>query len=120
MSDELTSSEILNLSKENFIKYIKDSEKIYFESLTKVENPDYENYSKEDKIKFWTENLHSLMRTQNESGLDPYSIFSPHWYNAMKRIEPIFDSIMEGVSVKFKLFNWEFNWDEFSKKISVE
>ena len=113
----MASEEILKLPKEVFIQYMKDSESTYFKNLKKIENPDYENYSLDDKINYWTENLHEQMRLQVESGIDPYLIFTPEWYDAYKRIEQNLDIIMEGVSVRFKSFNWEFKWEEYQKRI---
>jgi hypothetical protein len=57
------------------------------------------------------------MRIQEEKGLDPYLIFSIDWYSAIKRIEPEFDAIIDGIFEIFMLHKWEWSKGEIFKRI---
>lgn len=118
MKKNLSSEEILNLSKEEFIKYMEESKKEYYSKLFDVGESDYNKYTLDEKIKFWYENLNRHMRLQDEKGLNPYLLFSADWYNAIKRIEPNFDVIIDKVFEEFKLLQFGWSKDEFLKSIN--
>ena len=62
--EKLTSEQILKLSKEDFIRYINEVKKEYYENLEDVGDSNYEKYSTEEKIDFWTETMNRQMRLQ--------------------------------------------------------
>ena len=119
MNKKLTSEEILKLPKEDFVKYMEESTKEYYQNLVDLDDKNYSQYSIEEKIGFWCEDLNRQMRRQIESGLDPYSIFKRDWYLAMKRLEPEFDNIMDKVFDKFFYYNWNWKKEEYLKRIQV-
>ncbi|HEY9007691.1 MAG TPA: hypothetical protein VIM75_16240 [Ohtaekwangia sp.] len=118
MKVNLPAEEILSLSKEDFIKYMEESKKAYYRKLSDVVDSDYDKFTLEEKIKFWYESLNRHMRLQDEKGLNPYLIFSSDWYNAIKRIEPNFDMIIDKVFEEFKLLQFGWSKDEFLKSIN--
>ena len=118
MRENLSSEEILNLSKEDFIEYMVESRREYYGKLLDVGDPNYDKYTLEEKVKFWYENLNHHMKLQDEKGLNPYLIFNSDWYNAIKRIEPNFDVIIDKAFEEFKLLQFGWSKDEFLKSIS--
>ncbi len=117
MKKKLTSAQILNLSKEEFIKYMKEIEEDNYSKMNKLEFPNYENLDLEGKADIWCSELNTYMRNQASSGLDEYLLFTPNWYKTMKRLDPEFDLVMELVFEKFKRYQWEWNKDEYLKRI---
>jgi len=106
MKKNLTSEEILNLSKEDFIEYMRTCKEEELNSLSEIEDPNYAGYSIDEKIGFWSERLNRGMRIQAESGLDEYIMYTPLWHKTMKRIEPDFDIIIDKFFEKFMLYKW--------------
>jgi molecular chaperone GrpE (heat shock protein) len=117
MNKNLTSEEILKLSKEDFIKYMESVKEEQYRNIKDVGDPNYTNYSYDEKVGFWCENLNKQMRLQVEKGLDEYIIFNPLWHEAMNRIEPDFDKIMDKVFERFLSFKWEWSKEEYLKRI---
>lgn len=117
MEKKLTSEEILKLSKEDFIKYMEAIKVEQYGKIKDVGDPNYINYSFDEKIGFWCENLNKQMRLQAEKGLDEYIIFNSLWYEAMNRIEPDLDKIMDKVFERFLSFKWEWSKKEYLKRI---
>jgi hypothetical protein len=75
----------------------------------------YPRFSFDERVAHWCGVLFRNMRWQAESGLDPYAIYSPEWYEDVKATEPAFDEIMNDVFSKF----WKDVWsrDEYLKRI---
>lgn len=117
MKKPLTSEEILKLSKEDFIKYMEQIKEGQYKKIKGIEDPNYVNYDFDEKVGYWCETLNKQMRLQAEKGLDEYAIFSPSWHKTIKRIEPDFDYIMNKVFEKFLTFQWEWNKEEYLKRI---
>ena len=119
MKRNLSSKEILNLPKEKFIEYMQKLEEERFNNMHDLGIPGYENYSFDEKVIYWCEELNKRMRNQVESGLDEYAIFSPIWHRTMKRLEPDFDLIIIHVFKKFSFYSWEWKKVEYLKRIQT-
>jgi hypothetical protein len=120
MKRNLTSEEILNLPKAEFIQYMKELEEEKYSNMKNLGYPNYDTYSFNDKVNLWCEELNSTMRNQAASGLDEYLVFKPIWYKTMKRLEPDFDLIIDKVFEKFKLYQWEWSKEEYLKRINED
>lgn len=118
MKKILASEEILKLSNDEFIRYMQELEFERYNNMKKIEFPNYDTLSFNDKINVWCEELNSNMRSQAASGHDVYIIFKPIWYKTMKRLEPEFDLIIEEVFKKFKIYQWEWSKEEYLKRIN--
>lgn len=55
---------------------------------------EYPRLSAEEKVNFWTADIHRGMRAAGEYGLDEYSMFTAEWYDRVLKNEPNFDKIM--------------------------
>lgn len=117
MRKNLTSEQLLNLSKEDFIAYMKEVEEEKYNNMSKLEFSNYENLNLQSKADIWCNELNTYMRNQVASGLDEYLLFTPIWYKAMKRLEPDFDLVMKIVFDKFESYGWEWNREEYLKRI---
>jgi hypothetical protein len=78
----------------------------------------YPKFSFDEKVEFWSGQLHRKMRWQVESGLDPYAIYSIDWYNEVKKAEPNIDLIMnEAFKRYWGSTGGEWSKEEYLKKI---
>ncbi|MGG8495176.1 hypothetical protein ACQY1Q_02060 [Tenacibaculum sp. TC6] len=70
------------------------------------------------KVNYWSGRLNQQMRWQVESGLDPYSIYTPEWYQSTKEFEPDFDKIMDEVFSKYWNTGVDWSKEEYLKRIT--
>lgn len=117
MKRHLTSEEVLNLPKEEFVKYMQKIEEEKYNNMHVIEFANYDRFNFDEKVSAWCEQLNLIMRNQASSGLDEYLTFKPIWYKTMKRLEPEFDLIIDKVFEKFRLYQWEWSKEEFLKRI---
>ncbi|RKF03585.1 hypothetical protein C8N26_1975 [Tenacibaculum lutimaris] len=73
-----------------------------------------------DRVIYWSGRLHQQMRWQVESGLDPYSIYTPEWYQSTKKFETNFDKIMDEVFSKYWGTGADWSKEEYLKRIKNE
>lgn len=66
----------------------------------------YPAKSYEERVKYWGNTLHQLMRWQTESGYEEASIFSKQWLEENQKVEPQLLQIIEEL-----LETWDFYWD---------
>jgi hypothetical protein len=105
-TDEL--SRLFDIERED-----EDKKRINFESN------EYPKFSFEEKVKFWSGNLHRQMRWQVESGLDPYAIYDEQWYKEVKITEPNIDLIMNEVFAKhWSSTGGKWEKEEYYKRIN--
>lgn len=75
---------------------------------------EYPKLSREEKVKYWLASTHKGMRTQGEAFNDEYSEFSKGWYEHAISVESDFEEIFkEAISN----IGFEFDWEEYSKRI---
>lgn len=82
-----------------------------------LNNPSYLNNDYANKVSYWSGRLHTQMRWQSESGLDPYSIYSKEWHLSTKKFEPNFDEIMDEVFSKYWGTGADWSKEEYLKRI---
>ncbi|WP_271729860.1 hypothetical protein [Aquimarina algiphila] len=92
--------------------------KEYLSNRSDLKDLDYINKSFKEKTKYWSGRLHQQMRWQVESGLDPYAIYKPDWYQSTKEFEPDFDKIMDEVFSKYWGTGADWSKEEYLKRIS--
>ncbi len=109
---DYTHTELLNLSPTELSALFDIEREIENEKALKFENKEYPMFSFDEKVKFWSGNLHRQMRWQAESGLDPYAIYDLDWYKSVKEKEPYIDAIMNEVFDKY----WSSTGGEWSKE----
>ncbi len=109
--------EISRMPNKEFVKKMELAQQNYYSGLKDLGDPAYGGYSPEQKIGFWEISLNRQMRRQVESGLDEYAIFNADWYNAIKRLEPEIDSIMDRVFKRPAFAGW--NKQEYLKRIRI-
>jgi len=68
---------------------------------------EYLKKSYEDRVKYWSGNLHRQMRWNAESGFDEYTVFSKAWLDEVKKHEPLIERILDDVIKKY----WKNYWD---------
>jgi len=91
-------------------KKYKESEKIFWDI-------EYPKKSVDEKVTFWTGNIHRQMRWNGESGFDEMAIFSRKNYESWKNLEPNFDVLLPEI-IK-KLGSWVSS-EEVYRKIKGE
>ncbi|SIS92031.1 hypothetical protein SAMN05421786_103110 [Chryseobacterium ureilyticum] len=96
--------------KVNHLKEIQE----FDNSMNKFWKEKYPKMSFDEKKKYWLASTHKGMRTQGEALGDEYSEFSKGWYDFAKEHEPDFDEIFDYVT---KHLGFEFDWEEYSKRI---
>ncbi len=77
----------------------------------------YPNYTFQEKVSFWSGELHQSMRWSVEDGEDAYSIYTPEWYKSTKEFEPDFDKIMDEVFEKKWGTGADWSKEEYLKRI---
>ena len=110
------------LSEEERLRYLKEIEEendIQKKQNRNFEENIYPNYSFQEKVSYWSGELHQQMRWQAESGLDPYSIYSTKMYQSTKEFEPDFDKIMDEVFSKYWGTGADWSKEEYLKRIKV-
>ena len=68
---------------------------------------DYLKKDYEERVKYWSGNLHQQMRWNGESSLDEYAVFSKDWLNKVKKHEPNIENMLEDVFNKY----WKGYWN---------
>ena len=101
--------EMVKKAKENRLKYDDDENNFW--------KKEYPKMSYQKKVNYWLTTIHQGMRSQGEALGDEYSEFSKEWYETNKKIEPNFDSIFKEA---IENIGFEFNWNEYNKRISKE
>jgi len=61
----------------------------------------------DEKVAYWSGQLHPDMRWNGESGVDEYDVFSKEWLTSTRELEPQIDRILEDV---FET-KWKGYWD---------
>ena len=107
-SESMSFEEMSKLPRQEFIDRMEKLQNKGLQAMTDFGDPEYVNYTFGQKVNFWGSSLHEQMRRQVESGLNEYDIYSIHWYQAVIKLEPQFDLILEQV---FKSPVWE-EWDK--------
>lgn len=69
-------------------------EEVRREAFWKTE---YAAKSFEERVAYWSGQIHRHMRWQTESGLDPFAGFTPAWYEEARSRDPDFDRILDAV-----------------------
>ncbi len=116
MSD-YSHEELLKLStKELSELFDLERENRYEKSLSSGEEK-YLNYTFQEKVSFWSGELHQSMRWSVEDGEDPYSIYTLEWYKSTKEFEPDFDKIMDEVFEKKWGTGADWSKEEYLKRI---
>jgi hypothetical protein len=115
LSESMSFEEMSKLPRKEFIDRMAKLQNKSLQEMTDFGDPAYAGYTFEQKVKFWESSLHQQMRRQVESGLNAYGIFSYHWYQAVLKLEPQFELIMDQV---LKSPTWEeWNKDEIIERI---
>ena len=70
---------------------------------------DYLKKNYEERVKYWSGNLHQQMRWNGESSLDEYAIFSKKWLEEVKQHEPNIERMLEDVFEKYWKGYWNIN-----------
>ncbi|OCA69352.1 hypothetical protein BBI01_14475 [Chryseobacterium artocarpi] len=96
--------------KVNHLKEIQE----FDNSMNKFWKEEYPKMGFDEKKKYWLASTHKGMRTQGEVLGDEYSEFSKGWYDFAKEHEPDFDEIFDYVT---KNLGFEFDWEEYNKRI---
>lgn len=106
------------MSNEELSALIKDSKGEDPEKNKYFEVELYPKMNLAEKAKYWSGALHTQMRWQVESGLDPYAIFSLNMRFDVLNTEPEFDFIMK---IVFETY-WKDIWDyeEYKKRVFVK
>ena len=91
----------------------------YLKKRFDLNKQSYINKTLNDKVIYWSGRLHQQMRWQVESGLDPYSIYTPKWYQSTKKFEPDFDKIMDEVFSKYWGTGADWSKEEYLKRIML-
>lgn len=68
---------------------------------------EYLSKSYEDRVKYWSGNLHQQMRWNAESGFDEYAVFSKDWLDEIKKYEPRIKEILDDVIKNY----WKNYWN---------
>lgn len=114
-----TYEEIKKLSKEEFLEFTREGQKrVYKKNFLSCLPDNYNEFSFDDKVKYWTESLNKGMRLQVEKGHNTYSTFTPQWYKTFQEIDPSVDEIMKEVFRTFSKYGWTWDKQEYLKKIS--
>lgn len=66
-----------------WVQKLFDEESIFWKN-------EYSIKPEEEKVRFWSASLHKSMRTQEESGLDPYVFYTDDWLKSTLAREPRF------------------------------
>jgi hypothetical protein len=69
---------------------MRKSEKKEDERIAKFWKEEYPELPTEEKAKYWAGGLFQSMRMQEESRLNPYSIYSENWLRETLKLEPNF------------------------------
>ena len=93
-----------------WVKNLLEEEELFW-------NQKYPQLSQLEKIKHWSATLHKQMRSNAESGYDPYAIYSPQRLSEIKQVEKDFTEFLE---VIFETF-WKGQWDhsEIKKRLGL-
>lgn len=67
------------------------------DNLDRYWKNEYPNLSREEKIKFWSGNLHRQMRWNGESGIDELEVFSSQDYTEWKSKDSNFDNLFPDI-----------------------
>lgn len=70
---------------------------------------DYLSKSYEDRLKYWSGQLHQQMRWNAESGYDAYAIFSKDWLSEVKKYEPRIEEMLESIMDSYWANYWDTN-----------
>lgn len=115
--NDYTHEELLKMSNDKLSKLFEEERKKEQKKGVKLRDEIYPNYTFQEKVSFWSGQLHRQMRWQVESGLDPYIIYSPEWYQSTKEFEPDFDKIMDEVFDKKWGTGADWSKEEYLKRI---
>ncbi len=114
---DYTNEEFSKLSDKEKSKLFEIEREESAKELLHFEKVIYPNYGFDEKVKFWSGELHQSMRWLVEDGEDPYVIFTPEWYKSTKDFEPELDKIMEEVFSKYWGTGADWSKEEYFKRI---
>lgn len=75
---------------EEIDRRIKESSKKESDRIDDFLKVEYPKKNLEEKVKYWAGDLFRYMRWQEESGNNPYSIYSKNWLSETLKLEPDF------------------------------
>ncbi|MCI4669208.1 MAG: hypothetical protein MRZ79_13820 [Bacteroidia bacterium] len=88
------------------------------EARKKKAYSDYLKKNQEERVRYWSGQLHQQMRWNGESGLDEYAIFTKNWLEEVRKFEPNIESILEQVFSKFFKGYWDI--EEIRSRLNIQ